>query len=389
MYKSKNEDVAQLWSRDDGRPLFNKIMPRQRFQQILKVLRFDDAASRRQQRTTTDKLQPIKKCFEMWNAFLRDAYIPGESMTVDEQLVTFRGRCPFRQYIPSKPGRYGIKIWAICDSATSYAWKMEVYTGKRAGEQRDVNQGERVVLSLTEEVVKTGRNITCDNFFTSISLARKLLSKKLTMVGTIRRNKKELPPDFVTTKNREPYSTIFGFQEKVMILSYCPKKNKVVPLLSTMHSQPDINHTNEKKKPEVILSYNSTKGGVDTMDQMVRIYSVKRKTRRWPVVVFYNMIDTSALNAYIVWMSLHPTHFAKKAKKRRRFLITLGKELAGVETQPQTETPLSDMEDEPPQKKRHCYMCSSSRDRKTKTTCKKCHKNVCGEHLQVFCRQCA
>lgn len=219
VYKSKNEDVALLWSRDDGRPLFNKIMTRQRFQQILKVLRFDDAASRHQQRTATDKLQPIKECFEMWNAFLRDAYIPGESMTVDEQLVTFRGRCPFRQYIPSKPGRYGIKIWAICDSRTSYAWKMEIYTGKRAGEQREVNQGERVVLSLTEEVAKTGRNITCDNFFTSISLARKLLSKKLTIVGTLRRNRGELPTEFVNAKNREPYSTIFSFQENAMILS--------------------------------------------------------------------------------------------------------------------------------------------------------------------------
>ena len=51
-------------------------------------------------------------------------------MTVDEQLVCFRGRCPFRQYIPSKPGKYGIKIWAICEANTSYAWKMQVYTGK-------------------------------------------------------------------------------------------------------------------------------------------------------------------------------------------------------------------------------------------------------------------
>ena len=48
VYKSKNEEVAQLWSHDDGCPLFNKIMTRQQFQQILKVLRFDDAARRRQ-----------------------------------------------------------------------------------------------------------------------------------------------------------------------------------------------------------------------------------------------------------------------------------------------------------------------------------------------------
>ena len=384
VYKSKNENVAQLWSRSDGRPLFNKIMSRRRFEQIVKVLRFDDAASRRMNRTP-DRLQPIKDCFESWNTFLRDAYIPGECMTVDEQLVTFRGRCPFRQYIKSKPGRYGIKIWAICDSKSSYAWKMEIYAGKKSG-SREVNQGERVVLSLTEEIEKSGRNVTCDNFFTSLSLAKKLLTKKLTMVGTIRRNKGELPPDFVNPKNREVYSTHFGFQKKAMILSYCPKQGKIVTLLSTMHSQPDIDHSSEKKKPEVILSYNSTKGGVDTMDQMLRCYSVKRMTRRWPMVIFYNMVDVSALNAYIIWVSLNPTYFTR-SRKRRQFLIALGKELAGIQEDClilETDVDLQ----EPPKKKRRCFLCDTKKDRKTKTTCKKCNKNVCGEHSRVFCRKC-
>lgn len=116
---------------------------------------------------------------------------------------------------------------------------MEIYAGKAAGESREVKQGERVLLSLTKEIEKSGRNITCDNFFTSLSLGRKLLSKKLTLVGTIRRNKGELPPNFVSTKDRSLYSTLFGFQKEAMIVSYCPKKGKIVTLLSTMHSMPD------------------------------------------------------------------------------------------------------------------------------------------------------
>lgn len=387
VYKSKNEEVGQLWSRNDGRPIFNQIMSRERFRQIVKVLRFDDATARRA-RGTQDKLQPIKNCFTTWNKHLQDAYIPSESMTVDEQLVTFRGRCPFRQYIKSKPGRYGIKIWAICDSDNSYVWAMEIYAGKKAS-GREVNQGERVVLSLTQDIQKSGRNITCDNFFTSIGLARKLLSRQLTIVGTIRRNRKELPSEFVTVKDREVYSTLFGFQDDSMIVSYCPKKGKIVTLLSTMHSEPDIDHSNEKKKPEVILAYNATKGGVDTMDQMVRCYSVKRMTRRWPMVIFYNMIDVSALNAYIIWMSLKPTHFSRKSNKRRQFLIALGKELAGVQTErPVLEPPTPAELEEPPRKKRRCFLCATKKDRKTKTVCKKCQKNVCGEHSQVLCYKC-
>ena len=52
-------------------------------------------------------------------------------MTVDEQLVCFRGRCSFQQYIPLKPEKYGMKIWAMYKTNTSYAWKMQVCTGKK------------------------------------------------------------------------------------------------------------------------------------------------------------------------------------------------------------------------------------------------------------------
>ena len=106
VYKSNSENVAQLWSKEDGRPIFNKLMSRNRYQQILRVLRFNNANARRSNRSA-DKFQPIKYVFEEWDLNFRDAYTPGPHMTVDEQLVCFKGR--FRQYIPSKPGKYGIK----------------------------------------------------------------------------------------------------------------------------------------------------------------------------------------------------------------------------------------------------------------------------------------
>jgi len=50
----------------------------------------------------------------------------------------------------------------------------------------------------------------------------------------------------------------------------------------------------------MVLDYNASKAGVDTMDQMVRTYTSKRMTRRWPMVFFYNVLDVSALNAFII-----------------------------------------------------------------------------------------
>ena len=152
-------------------------MNRQRFQDVLRVPRFDDVEYRRQHRSD-DKLEPIRECFDLWVNTLQDGNIPGSMLTVDEELVTFRGRCPSKQCIPSKPGRYEIKFWILSDSKSSYVYNIETYIGKKPIAGREVNLGERVVLDLLEEIDAAGRNITCDNFFTSLSLARKLQAKK-------------------------------------------------------------------------------------------------------------------------------------------------------------------------------------------------------------------
>ncbi|KAF0040529.1 hypothetical protein F2P81_006427 [Scophthalmus maximus] len=92
------------------------------------------------------------------------------------------GRCLFRQYMPSKPAKYGIKSWVSCDARSSYAWKMQVYTGKPTGGAPEKNQGIRVALHVTEGL--RGHNVTCDNFFTSYELGQRLLRRGITMVGT-------------------------------------------------------------------------------------------------------------------------------------------------------------------------------------------------------------
>ncbi|CAG4990278.1 unnamed protein product [Colias eurytheme] len=68
----------------------------------------------------TDAFVPIRKIWEIFINHCRSNYIPGPYVTIDEQLLGFRGRCPFRMYIPNKPNKYGIKIVMTCDSATRY-----------------------------------------------------------------------------------------------------------------------------------------------------------------------------------------------------------------------------------------------------------------------------
>ena len=51
-------------------------MSRNRYQQILRMLRFDNANARRSNRSA-DKFQPIRYVFEEWDLNFRDAYTPG------------------------------------------------------------------------------------------------------------------------------------------------------------------------------------------------------------------------------------------------------------------------------------------------------------------------
>ena len=87
-------------------------MSRNQFLRMLGALRFDNRTIRNE----NDKFAPIHSVFERIVAKFRSSYKAGEAVTVDEQLVTTRSRCPFKVYIPSKPGKYGIKLWALADA---------------------------------------------------------------------------------------------------------------------------------------------------------------------------------------------------------------------------------------------------------------------------------
>lgn len=225
LHKSSHVNVRDIWATDGtGLEIFPATMSYNRFQFLLRCIRFDNIENR-EERRNIDKLAPIREIFDIFNNNCMKFYNCGSLITVDEKLESFRGRCSFRQYIPSKPAKYGIKIFAAVDSETYYTSKLEVYCGQQPlGPFNFSNKPEEVVKRITNHLQDAGRNITIDNWFTTYSLAEYLLSKKTTLVGTIRKNKRFLPPIFSNAKNREVHSTIFGFTKNSTILSYIPKK---------------------------------------------------------------------------------------------------------------------------------------------------------------------
>ncbi|GBL77143.1 hypothetical protein AVEN_12775-1 [Araneus ventricosus] len=105
-----------------------------------------------------------------------------------------------------------------------------------------------------------------DNWFTLIPLAEKLLMSpmNLTILGTVQKNKREIPPELLQLRSRSIGTVTYCFDKAKTLLSYKTKPNKCVILLSTFHEKPNVNK--ESRKPEMIEFYNSTKGAIDTLD---------------------------------------------------------------------------------------------------------------------------
>lgn len=108
------------------------------------------------------------------------------------------------------------------------------------------------------------------------------------MIGTVRKNKPELPPQLLTTKSRPVNSYKFVFTADTSLVYYVPKKGKNVVIIT---------------KTEIIMDYNGTKGGLDNMDKLVTGYSCKRRTLRCPLVISFNIMDNSAYNAFVIWVA--------------------------------------------------------------------------------------
>ena len=114
--KAGHRNTRELWNDRDGIPLVRASMSENRFHQIKKHLRFDDKL----RRIRDDPLAPVRNIVNQFNVDVNKVYRPGPFICVDEMLLEFHGRVRFRQYIPTKPGKFGIKVYWSVDAENSY-----------------------------------------------------------------------------------------------------------------------------------------------------------------------------------------------------------------------------------------------------------------------------
>ena len=185
-------------------------------------------------------------------------------MTIDEQLFPCKSRCPFTQYIASKPDEFGIKFWLLVDVKNKYLFNVLPYLGKDSTRTTGTSVPEDACMKLLQPVYNLGYHVTTDNCFTSEKLAISLKNKQISLLGTLRRQRREVPNCDNLLKDKPLFtSLIYRSQDHITLTAYKVKNSKFVYLLSTLHKTVSIDAEHWKQLPETVKCYNSNKTGVD------------------------------------------------------------------------------------------------------------------------------
>ena len=172
-------------------------MSYRRYRFIGQFLSFDHSVTRHD-RYQNDKFACYRVVFEALNKQNAIMRVPSLHMTTDEKLFPYRGHISIKNYNPNKPARYGLLFISISDAEVPYTYYSLPYAGKPEipNEYYVPDTDEKSMYLVTKLRLYcdlTGRNITMDRYFTSLSIADWLLGRNMAVVGTMKDNRVGIP----------------------------------------------------------------------------------------------------------------------------------------------------------------------------------------------------
>ena len=122
------------------------------------------------------------------------------------------------------------------------------YLGAQEKQPRKGPLAESVMMKIAESVQKKEYNVTTDNFFILLELAKKLYKEGTSRVGTVCTNSKHFPKKITSYVKGGKYGSIFNYKEhcECMFANYQCEDKKLICLLLIMHASPSV--SGEKKK---------------------------------------------------------------------------------------------------------------------------------------------
>ena len=418
--------VRDLFS-EAANSFYRTVMSRNDLITFLSIMTFDDKNTR-SERKRTDKFAAFREVFEMWNENLPKYFTTSGFVTIDEQLIASRCRSPNRIFNPKKPGKFGELVRWMGDAEYRYFYRANPLTKRpddhvASQEHKDANK----VINVVDDLLKPfhrmrGINVTGDRFFSSFRITEKLLHDyKMTYIGTMQQNRREIPP--ILHKHRENFTSkfVFGGNDlRTTMVAYQATRQKNVIMISTLHHDAEIDDQNDELKPSIICDYNRTKSGIDVVDKMAKRFTTRCSTRRWTMVHLQNLLDVTAINVSTIFNIFHPNWHPSNKKRRRRYtLIQLARELVMEHTIRRLRSPVGlhknvidlmiqftgnypqrggqteDATNAQSAERQRCVECkkqgrTAAQANRTKEICSECCNPVCGKHScsRILCNSC-
>ena len=280
-------------------------MIRNRFQGILQFLHFADNSNYNPTAANRDKLYKVRPVVTYIMKKFKSVYIPEKQISIDEEVLLWKGKLAFKQYIPLKRAIFGMKLFSLCESS-GYVWNSFVYLGKEPDRlggnpalERRLGKSGAVVPRLLEGLMGLGYNLYVDNWYTSQELFSYLRENGTVACGTARKNRIKLPRDF-TSAPLDNHS--LRRNGNLVAIRFHDKKG--IFFLSTIHQANVVNtgkhdcHGNPIVKLQVVNNYNKYTGGVYRNDEILANYSSVRKSMKWAKKVAFHFIEEAVLNAF-------------------------------------------------------------------------------------------
>lgn len=303
MPQVKKSKINDYWSTDIflSTPIFSQIMSRDRYLILLKMLHFSDNNNVDKE----DSLFKLRMIIDHLKSTYKRLLYPFRNVCIDESLMLFKGRLSFKQFIPSKRHRFGIKLFLLCDCETGYILDFIIYTGAKTeikSFDEELGKSGNIVYTLMEPYLNKGHILFVDNWYTSPILFARLHADKTNACGTVKGNRKYMPPMKEALKKGEvvSYKTT-----NMLAIKWVDKRE--VRMLSTLHSN-DMKSTGKKtkedvpiEKPNCIVDYNANMGAVDRTDMLLSTTESVRKSIKWYKKLFFHLLDTSLLNAHVLY----------------------------------------------------------------------------------------
>ena len=303
------------WSAETRQPTVANAMTVNRFEEILSVFHVNDnGLMKGRGERGYDRLHKVRPLIELVNRAFKANAEPETFVSVDEQMIPFKGRHGLKCYMMKKPKKWGYKVWVLA-GRSGYVHRFEFAgdnTLSDVGSALPVGKPGEVVLRLTEHQ-QQGSYVFFDNYFACPELLVELKEKKLNATCTLRENRSRKCPlvtlKEIKKKGRGTYDFKSDKDGSLLICKWFD--NKVVMVASNIHGvEPPhmVQRYDRKKKeyitvkcPSLIKSYNESMGGVDKCDMLMELYRNDHKSTKWYKRIIFHLLDLCVINAWLLY----------------------------------------------------------------------------------------